>query len=154
MKSTVNVMGIQAVSILERIAVTLKAVLRVGKENRSVQIINGDKEKSKEIQLEVFTARDPVFPEERLVSEIPQPLWMNAFIVDPKPLIDKGHKEGTAEMNNKFKRVNKNTKDRKRNTESRGTHLTLVKAAQIERTPSREIRDFRSSPSPPNLTQC
>ncbi|MED4586174.1 hypothetical protein P9578_25835 [Brevibacillus choshinensis] len=152
MKTTVNVMGIQAISILERIAVTLKAVLRVGKENRSIQIINGDKGKANETQLEVFTARDPVFPEERLVSEIPQTLWMNAFVVDPKSLIDKGKREGITGVNNKYKKVNKNTKVRKRSIDSRGSHLTLVSAAQVKGTPSREIRDFRSSPSPPNLT--
>lgn len=152
MKTTVNVMGIQAVSILERIAATLKAVLRVGKENRSIQIINGEKGKSKEIQLEVFTARDPVFAEERLVSEIPQTLWMNAFVVDPKSLIDKGHREGIKEVNVKYRRINKHTKVRKRTSESRGSHLTLISTAQVKATPFREIRDFRSSPSPPNLT--
>lgn len=150
MKTTVNVMGIQAVSILERIAVTLRAVLRVGKENRSVQIIHGEKGKSTETPLEVFTARDPVFPEERLVSEIPQTLWMNAFVADPKSLIDKGQREGTGILNHKYKKVNKHTNMRKRTTESRGSHLTLVSAAQGKGTPSREIRDFRSSPSPPN----
>ncbi|QRG67295.1 hypothetical protein [Brevibacillus choshinensis] len=152
MKTTVNVMGIQAVNILERIAVTLKAVLRVGKENRSLQIIHGEKDKTEDTQIEVFTARDPVFPEERLVSEIPQPLWMNALLVDPKAMIDQGHKEGAAGLNYPYKKVNKNTKARKRTTESRGTHLTLVSAPQVKSAPSREIRDFRSSPSPPNLT--
>lgn len=148
MKASVNVMGIQAVSILERIAGTLKAVLRVGKENRSVQIISEKEEKSYKKPIEVFTARDAVFAEERVVSEIPQTLWMNAFVVDPKVLTDKGKTGQPIEVNNEYKKVNKHTSGKKRATTSRGGHLTLVKAKQVG-TPSREIRDLRSSPSPP-----
>ncbi|MFD2369364.1 hypothetical protein ACFSO0_05250 [Brevibacillus sp. GCM10020057] len=152
MKTTVNVMGIQAVSILERIADTLKAVLRVGKENRSVQVISDGKETASSSRLEVFTAEDPVFPEERVVSEIPRTVWSNAFLVAPHGLVDKSGAERAKGANITCKKMNKHSRAKKR-TAGRATHLTLVKSAPAERGPVREIRDLRSSPSPPKPPQ-
>lgn len=152
MKTSVNVMGIQAVNILERIAVTLKAVLRVGKENRSMQVIHD--ETSAEAELKVFTARDPVFAEERVISEIPEPLWMNGLLAEPKALTEKENPEPIIQRNTPGKKVNKHTKARKRSVEPRAAHLTLVKPPEAERASSLEIRDLRSSPSPPAGTRA
>lgn len=152
MKTTVNVMGIQAGSLLERIADTLKAVLRVGKENRAVQVISEEKAEASRPRLEVFTAEDPVFSEERVVSEIPQTVWMNAFLIDQGELMEKSRAERAKGTNEKYKKMNKHTHKKKR-TAGRPTHLTLVKPAQAEGRPAREIRDLRSSPSPPQQSR-
>jgi len=152
MKTTVNVMGIQATSILERIAATLEAVLRVGKENRSVQVIGGKNNQARGSRLEVFTAQDPVFPEERVVSEIPQTLWMSVVLADPKGLSEKREAGRTKYVTTPYKKVNPSTAVKKR-TAKRAKHLTLVRRAQAEAAPAREIRDLSSSLSPPRQSR-
>jgi hypothetical protein len=145
MKTSVNVMGIQAKSILERIAVTLKAVLRTGKENKTVKLIGNQSEQA---EASVFTASDPVFYEERL-KEMPEPNWTSAQVVHPKLLIEQGSRNQSSDKPPQFTRSRKMRPIRKRTVESRLAYVNLSSNSQEGRTQANEIRDFRSSPSPP-----
>ncbi|RNB71708.1 hypothetical protein [Brevibacillus panacihumi] len=88
MNTTVNVLGIQAEETLQRIGATLKAVMRGGKENRQVQMI----EETEKIPC-LFTAQGPVFQEERLAEIPPTPWKNNGQILYFKGWFDPGNRE-------------------------------------------------------------
>ncbi|OUQ90217.1 hypothetical protein B5G50_00630 [Brevibacillus brevis] len=153
MRTSVNVMGIQTKNTMERISVTLKAVLKTGKENKKVQLI----EKEEGIELpRVISAQDPVFEDNRLMEEIPEPNWNEALIAPPSGMVDRTRESPLAKTYRKthdWKRqaIIKQAYQQKA-SEARRTHLNLVAAPQAENKQPHEIRDLRSSPSPPVVT--
>ncbi|MFA4133349.1 MULTISPECIES: hypothetical protein [unclassified Brevibacillus] len=153
MRTSVNVMGIQTKNTMERISVTLKAVLKTGKENKKVQLI----EKEEGIELpRVISAQDPVFEDKRLMEEIPEPNWNEALIAPPSGMVDRTRESPLAKTyrkthNWKRQAIIKQAYQQKA-SEARRTHLNLVAAPQTENKQPHEIRDLRSSPSPPVVT--
>ncbi|NRS49370.1 hypothetical protein [Brevibacillus sp. HB2.2] len=153
MRTSVNVMGIQTKNTMERISVTLKAVLKTGKENKKVQLI----EKEEGIELpRVISAQDPVFEDKRLMEEIPEPNWNEVLIAPPSGMVDRTRESPLAKTyrkthNWKRQAIIKQAYQQKA-SEARRTHLNLVAAPQAENKQLHEIRDLRSSPSPPVVT--
>ncbi|UIO42073.1 hypothetical protein LOY85_25310 [Brevibacillus brevis] len=153
MRTSVNVMGIQTKNTMERISVTLKAVLKTGKENKKVQLI----EKEEGIELpRVISAQDPVFEDKRLMEEIPEPNWNEVLIAPPSGMVDRTRESPLAKTyrkthNWKRQAIIKQAYQQKA-SEARRTHLNLVAAPQAENKQPHEIRDLRSSPSPPVVT--
>ncbi|WP_064200466.1 hypothetical protein [Brevibacillus brevis] len=153
MRTSVNVMGIQTKNTMERISVTLKAVLKTGKENKKVQLI----EKEEGIELpRVISAQDPVFEDKRLMEEIPEPNWDEALIAPPSGMVDRTRESPLAKTyrkthNWKRQAIIKQAYQQKA-SEARRTHLNLVAVPQVENKQPHEIRDLRSSPSPPVVT--
>ncbi|MFS0921127.1 hypothetical protein [Brevibacillus sp. 179-C 1.1 NHS] len=153
MRTSGNVMGIQTKNIMERISVTLKAVLKTGKENKKVQLI----EKEEGIELpRVISAQDPVFEDKRLLEEIPEPNWTEGMIVPPNGLVDRTQESPIAKKHRKTRGWKRQAfikqAYQQKVREARGTHLFLVTTPQTENKQPHEIRDLRSSPSPPVAT--
>ncbi|ATF15903.1 hypothetical protein HPY28_15870 [Brevibacillus sp. HB1.2] len=153
MRTSVNVMGIQTKNIMERISVTLKAVLKTGKENKKVQLI----EKEEGIELpRVISAQDPVFEDKRLIEEIPEPNWNEALIAPPNGMVDRTRESPLAKKYRKTHNWKRQAFIKQayqlKASEARRTHLHLVAVPQTENKQPHEIRDLRSSPSPPVAT--
>ncbi|MGN7469358.1 hypothetical protein [Brevibacillus sp. SAFN-007a] len=149
MKATVNVMGIQTKNMMERIGSTLKAVLKAAGEHKKVKWI-AKEERGEEPT--VFTVEDPVFYEERLQAEIPEPNWTPGVLVSPKGMLDQPQQSHPAAGPRKQKQARMHANIRKREARIRPSHLSVVPAPQTENKPPQEVRDLRSSPSPPAAT--
>lgn len=149
MKATVNVMGIQTKNMMERIGVTLKAVLKTAGEHKKVKWI-AKEERGEEPA--VFTAEDPVFYEERLTAEIPEPNWTQGVLIPPKGMLDQRQRSPVAAGQRKRRVERSKQMIRKRVVQVRKDHLSLVVAPQADNKQPHEIRDLRSSPSPPMAT--
>lgn len=153
MRTSVNVMGIQTKNIMERISVTLKAVLKTGKENKKVQLI--EKEEGFELP-RVISAQDPVFEDKRLIEEIPEPNWNEAVIAPLNGMVDRTRESQLAKKVRKTHNWKRQALIKKayqlQTSQARRTHLYLVTSPQAENKQPHEIRDLRSSPSPPVAT--
>ncbi|RNB53827.1 hypothetical protein EDM57_18675 [Brevibacillus gelatini] len=149
MKATVNVMGIQTKNVMERIGNTLKAVLKAAAEHKKVKwIAKGERGE----QPKVFTAEDPVFYEERLKTEIPEPNWTPGVLISPKGMLDQQKQSPAAAEHGRRKQSRMQQNIRKKATRIRPSHLSVVAAPQPESKQPHEVRDLRSSPSPPMAT--
>lgn len=160
MKTSVNVMGFQAKDMLERISSTLKAVMRTGKENKAVQIIedpslelagsNRETGQGSDGELSVFASRDPVFYEEKLLAEIPEPNWSGGLPVQPRLLVDQGGREESPGNHCSRNGKNRPKREGKKQTADMSRQRLSIVALPVEQsTQAREPRDLRSSPSPP-----
>lgn len=153
MKTSVSVMGIQTKNIMERISITLKAVLKTGKENKKVQVVEKEEEGVEEPR--VISAKDPVFREDRLMEEIPEPNWAVGVIAPPNGMVDHTHMSPLAKRHAKKRDLQQlalSKANQKKTKDARRAHLVLVASAQTENKQPHEIRDLRSSPSPPVAT--
>ncbi|MGZ0051814.1 hypothetical protein [Brevibacillus gelatini] len=150
MKATVNVMGIQTKNVMERIGNTLKAVLKVAAEHKKVKwIVKGERGE----QPKVFTAEDPVFYEERLKTEIPEPNWTPGVLISPKGMLDQPEQSRAAVAYGGRKKARRQQNICKKASRIRPSHLSVVVAApQPECKQPHETRGLRSSPSPPMAT--
>ncbi|MGG1664407.1 hypothetical protein [Brevibacillus sp. NRS-1366] len=146
MKTSVNVMGIQAKDMLDCIAATLKAVMRTGKEQKTIQVIG---EESTEEQPSVFTARDAVFYEERLLTEIPEPNFSPGLLVHPKVLAEKAIQSADNQNQSSARRAGIRRPIRQRIINRGQAKVSRAVFPQVESKQPRDIRDFRSSLSPP-----
>lgn len=162
MKTSVNVMGIQAKGMLERIGITLKAVMRAGKENKTVIVIGGHTLESGKLGIggtgdpqkvesepRLFTAHDPVFYEERLLAEIPEPNWSDRLLVHPKVLAEQGGMGNSIPIQAGTGRARTMRPIRKRTGDIQKKQLSFGTSHQVENVQAREPRDLRSSLSPP-----
>ncbi|MBY0050757.1 hypothetical protein H7K32_03485 [Brevibacillus agri] len=149
MKASVNVMGIQTKNMMERIGKTLKAVLKAAAEHKKVKWITKE-ERGEEPK--VFTAEDPVFYEERLKTEIPEPNWTPGVLISPKGMLDQPQQSPAATGERRLRQARMKQNIRKREARIRQSHLSVVAAPQTESKQPHEIRDLRSSPSPPMAT--
>lgn len=86
MKTSANVLGIQAEQTLKRIEATWQAVVHTGEAPARVRII-GD---SREVVKAIFAKEEPVLPEERLSKEIPEPNWRDGKVPLLTGMIDGG----------------------------------------------------------------
>jgi hypothetical protein len=151
MNTTVNVLGVQAREILKRIETTLDAVMRNGKENKQVQVmqepymdtsIRADKEEEPHL----FTAQDPVFSEDRLTTEIPQANWPALEqVIYFRAWFDLGNKQPSIEGRNS--RTRKNRPELR--TKVLNKQLTVIAFPQGDRSLVKKQREVRSSLSPP-----
>ncbi|WP_103108973.1 hypothetical protein [Brevibacillus reuszeri] len=150
MKTSVNVMGIQAQNMLECIAATLKAVLRKGKENKNIQVIS---EEAGEEQSAVFTAQDAVFYEERLMQEIPEPNWTSGVIAHPKLLAEQAIRSANQKAQQPpTRRARVMGPIRQRNPMKNQAKAMLFTFPQVESKRPRDIRYVKNSLSPPRET--
>ncbi|MED1855246.1 hypothetical protein [Brevibacillus reuszeri] len=149
MKTSVNVMGIQAQNMLECIAATLKAVLRKGKENKNIQVIS---EETGEEQADLFTAQDAVFYEERVIQEIPEPNWESGAIAHPKLLITQAGRSVGQKGKRAAKQVRTMRPIRQRIKNAPQTKAMLFPFPQAESKQPRDIRYVKNSLSPPRET--
>lgn len=76
MKTSGNVLGIQAKQTLKRIGETWKAVVRQGEASAHIQII-GD---SRRGMAAIFKKQEHVLTEERVKREIPEPNWQDSRV--------------------------------------------------------------------------
>jgi len=150
MKTSVNVMGIQAQNMLECIAATLKAVLRKGKENKKIQVIS---EEAGEEQSGVFTAQDAVFYEERLMQEIPEPNWTTGVIAHPKLLAEQATRSADQKAQQPpTRRARVMRPIRQGNPKTNQAKAMLFTFPQVESKQPRDIRYVKNSLSPPRET--
>lgn len=145
MKTSVNVMGIQAIGMLERMGTTLKAVMRAGNKQQTAIVVEGT-----ESELCLFMTSDPVFCEDRLLTEIPEPNWEEGLLVHPGVLVDRGDMGQTSivqvSANRQIKPMRRVRKGF-RNTERK--QISPMNANQADSNPAKEQREVKSSLSPP-----
>jgi len=144
MNTTVNVLGIQAEETLQRIGTTLKAVMRGGKENRQVQMI----EQTEMIPC-LYTAQGPVFTEERLAEIPPTPWQNNGQILYFKGWFDPGNREPGFRDHGRVegKRPNRQNRRAKEARMRQSSAVVLFPQETGERR--NKQRDVNSSLSPP-----